>query len=71
MEWLNIDILEGNFVITDHFTPSTQLAKILDQVVGEGIVVIDDKKLHKGDLFKMPDNLACGLVPSVVSHLSE
>ena len=71
MEGLNIDLFEGNFVITNHFTPGTQFAKILDQVVGEGIVIIDDKKLHKGVFFRMPDSLACGPVPSVVSHLSE
>ena len=40
------EIINTNGVIAHHFLFRPQLAKVLDDVVGEGIVVIDDEEAH-------------------------
>ena len=36
-----LDLLEGDLVVSVHGHLAAQLAQVLDQVVGEGIVVVD------------------------------
>ena len=43
---LEFEIINTYRVIAHHFLLRTQLAKVLDDVVGEGIVVIDDEEAH-------------------------
>ena len=43
---VQLQIIDTYCIITDHFLLRSQLSKILDNVVGEGIVVIDDEEAH-------------------------
>jgi len=46
VEFFKFEIVNTDCIITHHFLLCPQLAKILDNVVGEGIVIIDDEKAH-------------------------
>lgn len=41
---IGFDFIDGNFVIADDLHIGTQLAQVLDEVVGEGIVIIYDQQ---------------------------
>ena len=38
-----LDLVDGELVVTANYDFCTQLAKVLDKVVGEGIVVVEDE----------------------------
>ena len=46
VKFFKFEIVDTDCIITHHFLLRPQLTKILDDVVGEGIVIIDDEKAH-------------------------
>ena len=56
------DLREGDFVVALHHDLATQLAEILDEVVGERVVVIDDQNLYSSVARLIASTMAIALL---------
>ena len=61
--------LQGDFVISDHFDPLAQLPEVLNQVVREGIVIVDHQN-HISSRFTVHSSLFTlrGILPVFTVH---